>query len=287
MTLHVAVAGIPGAWSSERMCEALRSAGVESFVFSLGEALHNLNSGAVTLNGASLSGLDGIVVKKFAAQDDPALRVRIHILQALEDQGLRIFSRASVIDKVMDRYSMNMGLLKAGLPLPVTYSFESQDGFRRAVAALGKTVVKPVYTSKGRGMFVAEAGSDAGLWQEDAGRGLVQEFVRSPGRDIGACVLGGRYLGAFYRVAAEGEWMTTTAAGGRYAPCELSQAGIDLAERAAAAFGLDYTIADLVETADGFRIYEVSAFGGFRGLWVSSGFDVATAYAQYIKTEVA
>jgi ribosomal protein S6--L-glutamate ligase len=115
---------------------------------------------------------------------------------------------------------------------------------------------------------------------------LVQEFVEAPGRDIGACVLGGDYLGAFYRVAAEGQWMTTTAVGGSYVPCQLSEEGIDLAVQAAGAFGLDYTIVDLVEAPDGFRMYEVSAFGGFRGLWESSGFDVALKYAEYIKREV-
>jgi len=42
--MRVAVAGIPGAWSSERMSEALRERGVESFVFSLGDCLHDLAS---------------------------------------------------------------------------------------------------------------------------------------------------------------------------------------------------------------------------------------------------
>ncbi|HEY7268503.1 MAG TPA: ATP-grasp family protein [Dehalococcoidia bacterium] len=287
MKLKVAVAGVPGAWSSERMREALSEAGVESFVFSLGDCLHNLNSGEVTLDGASLADLDGLVVKKLAAQDDPTARLRLHLLRALERGGVRVFSTPAVIDRVMDRYSMNMRLLEAGLPLPVTYSVESANALEAACVALGRAVVKPVYTSKGRGMTIAQPGNtSAEGWSEGHGRCLVQEFVQSPGRDIGACVLGGRYIGAFYRVAAAGQWMTTTAAGGRYEPCELSAEGIEVATRAAAAFGLDYTIADLVETADGFRIYEVSAFGGFRGLRDSSGFDVAAEYANYIKKEL-
>ncbi len=81
--------------------------------------------------------------------------------------------------------------------------------------------------------------------------------------------------------------MTTTAVGGRYAPCELSEEGIDIAVRAAAIFGLDYTIVDLVETPDGLRMYEVSAFGGFRGLWDSAGHNVALDYARFIEKELA
>jgi ribosomal protein S6--L-glutamate ligase len=153
--------------------------------------------------------------------------------------------------------------------------------------SMGKAVIKPVYTSKGRGMVLAEPGDARVPQVSDGGRALVQQFVESPGRDIGACVLAGEYVGAFYRVAAEGQWMTTTAAGGQYAACDLHKEGIELAVRAAAVFGLDYTVADLVETPDGFRIFEVSAFGGFTGLRDSVGRDVATDYANFIRKEVA
>ncbi len=288
MTLRVAVAGIPGAWSSERMREALQARGIESQVFALGDCLHNLNSGEVSLGGRSLSELNGIVVKKLAPQEDPSARLRLHMLRDLERAGVRMFSPPAVIERVMDRYAMNMALVEAGLPLPRTYSIEGAAALNAAVSALGKAVVKPVYTSKGRGMFLTEAdGPTNATWPVESGRSLVQEFVQSPGRDIGACVLGGQYVGAFYRVAAAGQWMTTTAAGGRYAPCELSPEGIDMAVRAAATFSLDYTIADLVETPDGYRMYEVSAFGGFRGLWDSAGFDVAAEYAKYIEKVVS
>jgi ribosomal protein S6--L-glutamate ligase len=115
---------------------------------------------------------------------------------------------------------------------------------------------------------------------------LAQRFVTSPGRDIGACVLGGRFAGAFYRVAAEGQWLTTTAAGGTYAPCKLPPKGVALAEDAACAFDLDYTVVDLVETDAGYLTYEVSAFGGFRGLWEAYRVDVAQHYAEYIKHDL-
>ena len=54
------------------------------------------------------------------------------------------------------------------------------------------------------------------------------------------------------------------------------------AERAAQAFALDYTVVDLVEQGDDFLLYEVSAFGGFRGLLEASGVDAASAYAHHI-----
>jgi tetrahydromethanopterin:alpha-L-glutamate ligase len=284
--MRVAVAGIPEAWSSERMREALQERGIDSFVFSLGDCLHDLSTGRVTLGEQDLGDLDGIIIKKLAPQDSPVARLRLHMMRSLEDQGVRIFSPSSVIERAMDRYGMNRELAAAGLPLPETIAFESMEGLRAAVDKLGDAVVKPVYTSKGRGMFRARAGEELPDWDPEHGRWLAQRFVDAPGRDIGACVLGGKYVGAFYRVASEGKWMTTTLSGGHYEHCELDRNGQDIAVKAANLFGLDYTVVDLVEHQDGYLMYEVSAFGGFRGLWTANQIDVAALYAEYIGGEV-
>jgi ribosomal protein S6--L-glutamate ligase len=287
--MRVAVAGVEGAWSSERMRAALEEAGVDSLVSSLGDCIHDLNDDRVLLDGLDLGELDGIIVKKLASQSDPSARLRLHLLRALERRGVRIFSRPDVIESAMDRYWMNSLLACAGLPLPHTISFETREGLRLSAEELGDAVVKPVYTSKGRGMFrLRKRGRLAtGGWENGGGRWLAQRFVDAPGRDIGACVLGGEYVGAFYRVAREGHWMTTTASGGRYETCELPVEGQAIAVKAARLFGLDYTVVDLVEAEAGYCLYEVSAFGGFRGLWTANELDVARLYAAYIKEEIS
>ncbi len=283
--MKVAVAGIPGAWSSELLASSLREAGVESFVFSLGEVIHDLATGWVDLNGRDLRDLTGVVVKKLGDQSSAASRLRLHPLRALEAAGVQVFSRPDVIDRAMDRYRMTMALAEHGIPVPQTIGVQDAAALSRAIGGVGDAVVKPVYTSKGRGMIRVRAGQAApeGLNGDPY---LVQKFVQAPGRDIGATVIGGRFVGAFYRMAREGEWMTTTAAGGRYAPCELNARGVEYAERAARAFGLEYTVVDLVEHEGDFLVYEVSAFGGFRGLVEASGIDVAAMYARHIVTSL-
>lgn len=286
--MKVAVAGIPGAWSSERMCEALRREGIQSFVFSLCECLHDLSAGRVTFNGFDLAGLDGIVVKKLGAEASPAARLRLHILRELANHDVRIYSRPSAIDVAMDRYRMTMALVDARLPVPQTFAIESETALNEAARTLPSAVIKPVYTSKGRGMVRIGPGHTSAS-QEAPAAGtptLVQEFIEAPGRDIGACILGSKFIGAFYRVAASSEWLTCTSAGGSYAPCDLPAAGRRLAESAAELFGLDYTVVDLVETRGGYLVYEVSAFGGFRGLWEASRYDVAAKYARYVKWDL-
>jgi ribosomal protein S6--L-glutamate ligase len=285
--MRIGVAGIPGGWSTGRIAASLRARGVEALTFSAGDMVHDLTSASVEVNGRDLSQLDAIVVKKLADQSSPWGRLRLHPLRVLEKRGVRIFSPPDVIDVAMDRYRMTVELAAAGLPVPITVSAETDAGVRDVAARMGESVVKPVYTSKGRGMVRLD-GTDAidGAVDGDHERYLIQQFVRAPGRDIGATVIGGTFVGAFYRVAAEGEWRTTTGQGGRYEACDLSPAGVDLAERAARLFGLDYTVVDLVEQDGGFLMYEVSAFGGFRGLAVATGVDPSVAYAAYIVREL-
>jgi ribosomal protein S6--L-glutamate ligase len=283
--MRVAVGGIPGAWSSEQLAASLRAEGTESCVLSPGDIVHDLGAGSVTWNGEDLRRLDGLAVKKLGDQSRAASRLRLHALRALERQGVRVFSPADVIDVAMDRYRMTMQLAEAGLPVPATIAAATEGGLLDAVTRLGDCVVKPVYTSKGRGMVRVHRGDDdAALRALDGDHlpYLAQQFIQSPGRDIGATVVGGTFIGAFYRVAQAGEWMTTTDAGGRYAPCDLSAKGIQYAERASRAFGLDYTVVDLVEQGDDFLLYEVSAFGGFRGLKEASNHDSAADYARHI-----
>jgi len=284
--VKIGVAGIPGAWSSERIASSLRDTGAESFVFDVGDVIHDLARGDVTWKGEHLTSLDGVVIKKLGDQGNAWSRLRLHPLRALEARGVRVFSSTDATDVAMDRYRMTMVLAAAGLPLPATFATESEPSLYATMDAMGDCILKPVYTSKGRGMvrFAIGQPSSAGASHVDTTqqRYLVQGFVQAPGRDIGATIVGGTFAGAFYRVAADGEWMTTTNRGGRYEPCDLSPRGVALAESAARAFDLDYTVVDLVECENDFLVYEVSAFGGFRGLIEATGIDASSLYAQHV-----
>ena len=183
---------------------------MDSFVFSLGDVVHDLVTGRVALDGLDLAGMDGVVVKKLGDQANSWSRLRLHPLRALEAAGVRVFSPADTIELAMDRYRMTMILAMWGLPLPVTLAAESESSIRAAISTVDEAVVKPVYTSKGRGMVRVGSGRDplAPLWSDEpaSGRYLVQRFVEAPGRDIGVTVVGGRCIGAFYRVAEPGQW---------------------------------------------------------------------------------
>ena len=148
------------------------------------------------------------------------------------------------------------------------------------------------YSTKARGMRVIGAG--------DEGReAAIEEFRRQhpmmyiqrrvdlSGRDLGMVFLGGEYLGTYARVARTEAWNTTTESGGRYASYDPSDNLVDLARRAQAPFGMDYTTVDVAETADGPIVFEVSAFGGFSGARAGAGINAAALYVEHALKELS
>jgi ribosomal protein S6--L-glutamate ligase len=292
MALAVAVAGTPGAWSSEVLAEALRARGADSRVISTGDMVHDLETADVRCEGESLKELDAVVIKKAGDAYDVFIENRLVALEALKAAGVLVLSDPEAIRRTVNRYRMTHFLRKANVPMPATYVTESLDAAVKAVQEWGAAILKPIFTSKGRGML--KLGTDNTTpealrdWQE-AGNGpfYLQRFIDAPGRDLAVAVLGGRTIGAYYRVAEEGKWMTTTAAGGHYEPAEVTPQLAEIALNATAALGLTYTTVDMVESKNGPLVYEVSAFGGFSGLQKACGIDAAGLFADHVLKELA
>jgi ribosomal protein S6--L-glutamate ligase len=251
------------------------------------ELVHDLDRREVCWQGRSLAGLDAVVVKKLGDSHDEYIGNRLLALEELERGGTRVISAPGAIRDAVNRYRMSYLLRAAGIPMPRTAVTESVEEAVSLVSGWGAAVLKPLFTSKGRGMEKLSARSAVRLalsrWQRE-GRGpmYLQEFVPAPGRDLAVAVLGDRVVGAYYRVATPGKWMTTTAAGGHYERAEIGPDLEELAVRAARVFGLAFTSVDLVETDGGWLVYEVSAFGGFSGLQKACNVDGAALYADYV-----
>ena len=61
---------------------------------------------------------------------------------------------------------------------------------------------------------------------------------------------------------------------------------IELGAKAQAPFGMDFTTVDVAITEDGPVVFEVSAFGGFRGAQEGIGIDAASLYAEYVMDKI-
>lgn len=110
----------------------------------------------------------------------------------------------------------------------------------------------------------------------------IQKKIDISGKDLGLVFLGGKNIATYARVGDGNSWNTTTNNGGHYAPYEPEDKIIKIAGEAQNIFSLDYTVVDIAETEDGPFVFEVSAFGGFRGLFEAYNINAAEIYLTYV-----
>lgn len=287
--MKIGVVGTRGGWSSELLADTVAERTGYRLLVDMERVCLDLDEGTVRAEGVDLGSLDALVIKKIGARYSPDLLDRLEVLRFLAQRGLPIFSSPMSIMRVLDRLSCTVTLRLGQIPMPPTTITESVDEALGAVGRYGAAVFKPLFTSKARGMTVVEHGPGARAaieaFHAENPIMYLQQKIELPGRDLGVVFLGGTYLTTYARCGT-GAWNTTTESGGRYAPATPSPEVVDMAERAQALFDLDFTCVDVVESAAGPVVFEVSAFGGFRGIQDACGLDAAAMYADYVMEKI-
>ncbi|NCC23645.1 MAG: GAK system ATP-grasp enzyme [Deltaproteobacteria bacterium] len=284
---RMAVVGTIGGWSSELLADTVGRLTGQRLLVDMEEVRADLDSGQVWYRGVDLATMDGLMIKKIGARYSPLLLDRLEILRYLESRGTRVFSSPEAIIRVLNRLTCTVTMRMAGIPMPPTTITESVDEAIEAVGMYNQAVFKPLYTSKGRGMCViADNGQCAEKirdYHRDNAIMYIQQMIDLNGRDLGIVFLGGKYVTTYARCSTDGSaWNTTTVSGGKYEACDPLPESIEVAERAQALFGLEFTCVDVVETSRGPMVFEVSAFGGFRGILEARGLDAAELYAKHV-----
>ena len=290
----IGVVGIPKGWSTLRLLDALERKTGFRLCIDMAEVRLDLDTGKAFCQGTDLTELDALIVKKIAPSYSPDALDRMEILRYLHHSGLPVFSNPDSMFRLIDRLSGTAALRLGGIPMPPTVVTEDVEEAAATVARFGRAVFKPLYSSKARGMTVIEDVPEAREEIADykaAGNQVmyIQKMVsHAAGHlDLGVSFLGGDYLATYARQGSGTSWDTTTRTGGRYVPHTPSQEIIDLAHKAQSLFpDMAFTCVDVVETPDGAAIYEVSAFGGFRGLLDACGIDAAEVYADYVLEKI-
>jgi tetrahydromethanopterin:alpha-L-glutamate ligase len=293
--LRIGVIGLADGWSTAQLLDAVEARTGYRRLIEMQDVVLDLEHGRVLHRGFDLGELDAVIVKKIAKEYSPDVLDRVELLRVLESNGVRVFSRPAAMMRLIDRLACTVQLRIGQIPIPPTVVTESVDEAISAITRYGAAVAKPLYTSKARGMQVLRApGTDDRAPADLAALRLqveqfrqqnpvmyIQQLLVTPGRDLGVVFLAGEYLATYARVS-NGSWTTSTNKGGKYQPHQPSDEIIALAHRAQALFDLDFTCVDVVETPTGPKVFEVSAFGGFRGLLDASNVDAAARYADHV-----
>lgn len=289
--MKIGVVGTKGGWSSELLADTVAQKTGFRLLIEMDKVRLDLPSGACWYEGTDISSLDGLIIKKIGTRYSPDLLDRLEILRLLKERGLPVFSDPLNVLRVLDRLSCTITLQSGNIPMPPTTITENVEHAIEAVRDYGQAVFKPLYTSKARGMFLLQYGPDIRAVIEQYAAEYRIMYIQKAinldgGKDLGIVFLGGKYLTTYARCKTNDSWNTTTVNGGKYALYEPSEEIIDLARKAQSFFNLDFTCVDVALTQEGPFVFEVSAFGGFRGIRDSSGLDAASLYLEHVMKEI-
>lgn len=290
----IGVIGIPGKWSTEVLADRLEHASGFRLVIDMAKVVFDVRTHALFFEGHNLCELDGIVVKKITQDYDRHMWDRIELLRVAEDAGVRIFSPCSAILQLVNRLGCTVTLSKHAIPMPKTLVTENKDEALRFVLDCGQVVLKPMFSTKARGMTLLDAShspidtiqSQLNDFHTRNPMLYIQQKALLQGQDLGMVFVGGNYLCTYARVSSKDSWNTTIESGGKYAFFEPEPSLIELGKKAQAPFGLDFTTVDIALTDDGPIVFEVSAFGGFKGALEGAKVDAAAAYSEHIFTSL-
>ena len=288
--MKLGVIGTHNGWSSELLADSVAKKTGYRLLIDMKNVRLDMQSNTFKYGGINLNDLDGLIVKKVGARYSPDLLDRLEILRFAHERGLPVYSRPQAILSVLNRLTCTTTLQLANIPMPPTTITESVEEAAAAVAEYNTAICKPLYSSKGRGMIL--------LSQEDSVRESLEEYARTfslmyiqqavelnENCDLGIVFLNGDYVTTYARCKGD-SWNTTTASGGHYKPFDPPLEVIDLAYEAQKPFGLTFTCVDVALTDNGPMVFEVSAFGGFKGILKARGINAAELYTDAVLKEL-
>lgn len=289
--LKIGIVGIPGKWSTEALADAVAERTGYRLLIDMGRVVADLENGALIYDGLDLCQLDGLIIKKISETYSHHVLDRLEMLRFAELKGVKIFSRPEAVIRLLDRLACTVSLTSSGVPMPPTRVTEDPEEAFQAVSEFGEAVLKPLYSTKARGMIlvdsdVVRAPARIAAFAAENPVMYIQKRLNLSGQDLGMFFVGGDYICTYARVSQNDSWNTTIHDGGKYEAFEPDPALIEMARKAQKPFGLSFTTVDAALTDDGPVIFEVSAFGGFRGARDGCGVDAAGMVAEHVISEI-
>ncbi|MHB8855120.1 MAG: lysine biosynthesis protein LysX [Bellilinea sp.] len=214
----------------------------------------------------------------------------LYSLRMLNAFGITTVNTAKVAEICGDKLMTSAALARAGVPQPHSATAFTPEAALEAIEAFGYPVVlKPVVGSWGRLLAkINDRDAAEALLEHKAMLGSVQhsvfyiqEYIKKPGRDIRAIMVGDRVLTAIYRKSDH--WITNTARGGEGEICPITPEIESLCLRAAQAVGSGVLAVDLVEHPEkGLLVNEVNHTMEFHTAQPISGVNIADEIVNYV-----
>jgi ribosomal protein S6--L-glutamate ligase len=211
------------------------------------------------------------------------------ILNVLKDKVYMPIKPESVFT-ARNKFITLLTLKDAGLPVPNSYLTITRANMDELLDKMSYPVVmKLLYGSLGKGVMFADSKQSAASLMDTLERFkepiFLEEYIRNPGEDIRAFVLGDSILASMKRKAKRDEMRANIAIGGSGEPIELGPKIKELAVRAAKVLGMGICGIDIIEGIDGPQIIEANVNVHFEGLTKTTGINVAKKVVEWVKKE--
>src|ERR1051325_1469714 len=216
----------------------------------------------------------------------------LYISRIFEAHGVPVVNSSAVAERCGDKYIPSQILASNGIPTPRVMMAFDEESALRAIEAMGyPCVLKPVVGSWGRLLAKVENREMAeALIEHKAMLGVnhqvfyVQEYIKKPGRDIRAFVVGEEAICAIYRSSEN--WITNTARGGIATNCPVTDEIAELCQSAARAVGGGLLALDLFETENGLMVNEINHTMEFRNSITTTGVNIPARMVEYVLSQI-
>jgi [lysine-biosynthesis-protein LysW]--L-2-aminoadipate ligase len=206
----------------------------------------------------------------------------LYAVTVLNGWGIPTVNSALVSATCGDKLATSLALQSTGIPQPRVSLAFTPEAALEIIEEMGYPVVlKPVIGSWGRLVAkINDREAAEALLEHRAVLGnyqqqiyYIQEYIRKPGRDIRAFVVGDETIAAIYRTSSH--WITNTARGGIASNCPVSPELNELCIAAATAVGGGVLAIDLLEDPDrGLLINEINHTMEFHSSVSTTGVDI-------------
>ncbi len=212
-----------------------------------------------------------------------------HVIKFMDILGMKKpYSAESIIIAHNKFLSLDV-LRQAGVPIPETYLVSSIESAEQVLKKMKYPIVVKIASGYG-GMGVmffedrSAALSAVETMIERKHQVLIEEFLKNPGEDNRAYVVGGRVVAGYKRKCARDELRSNMLVGGTAEYTNLSEEMKDIAIKAAAAVGSDILAVDIIPSDKGPRVVEVNLNSGLKG--IQSYVNVAKIIVEWIADQV-
>ena len=233
----------------------------------------------------SLHTADAILVRTMPAGTLEQVISRMDILARLAIRGSVVLNNPKSLESAIDKYVTTTRLIDAGVPVPPSAIVQSSADLEQCTVQFGDDVVlKPIFGSNGQGLFRLECDNKPlPPFFSETGVAVAQQYIANDGWDARILVVGTEAF-AMRRIAADGEWRTNIARGGKAELFTPPSEWIQLAHAATQAVGAHIAGVDILPGRDGsIWVLEVNAVPGWRALQTVTSKNISAAILSTIR----